>query len=122
MYGNAHKMLGARRMNMLRRVSQFVSIVLSIIVFALPISACLTPAAEMTTEQRECCEKMAGRCEMSAMPSSHSCCQHPTSREAATASKIQSTISLSHCDAWGSCFAPATRHRSGQLHVIRVTA
>ena len=77
------------RIDVLRSVSQFVSIALSITVFMLPISACLTPAAEMTTEQRECCEKMAGRCETSVMPSSHSCCQHPTSREAATASKTQ---------------------------------
>ena len=77
------------RIDVLRSVSQFVSIALSITVFVLPISACLTPAAEMTTEQRECCEKMAGRCETSVMPSSHSCCQHPVSRQALTASKIQ---------------------------------
>ena len=83
------KLAGRSRIDMLHKASQFVSIALSIIVFALPISACLTSVAEMTSEQRECCEKMAGRCEMSAMPSSHSCCQHPASREAATASKTQ---------------------------------
>ena len=83
------KLASRSRIDMLHRASQFVSIALSIIVFALPISACLTSVAEMTAEQRECCEKMAGRCEMSAMPSSHSCCQHPVSQQAVTGSKIQ---------------------------------
>jgi hypothetical protein len=78
-------------MNIVRRASQFVSIALSTIVVALPLLACLTSFAEMSPEQRECCEKMAGRCEMSAMPSSHSCCQHPVSPHTATASRIQSS-------------------------------
>ena len=82
---------GCSRINMVRRASQFVSIALSIIVVALPLLACLTSFAEMSPEQRECCEKMAGRCEMSVMPSSHSCCQHPVSPHTATASRIQSS-------------------------------
>jgi hypothetical protein len=76
---------------MLRKTAHFVSIFLSAIVFAIPISACLTPSADMTMEQRECCEKMAGRCETSVMPSSHSCCQHPVSRHAAATSRVQSS-------------------------------
>jgi hypothetical protein len=82
---------GRGRMGMLRRTAQFVSVVLSAIVFAVPISACLTPSADMTMEQRECCEKMAGRCEISVMPSSHSCCKHPVARHAAAASRVQSS-------------------------------
>ena len=82
---------GCGRINMVRKASQFVSIALSIIVVALPLLACLTSFAEMSPEQRECCEKMAGRCEMSVMPSSHSCCQHPVSPHTATASRIQSS-------------------------------
>jgi hypothetical protein len=74
---------------MLRKVSQFASIALSVIVFALPLSECLTPAAKMSAEERECCRKMAGRCEASVMQSSHSCCQHPASPQSVTASKIQ---------------------------------
>lgn len=74
---------------MLRKASQFASMALSVIIFALPVSACLRPAAKMTVEQRECCRKMAGRCEASVMPRSHSCCQHPASLQAATAKKIQ---------------------------------
>ena len=83
------KLAGRSRIDVLHKGLQFVSITLSIIVFALPISACFTSVAEMSAEQRECCKKMAGRCEMSAMPSSHSCCQHPAAREAAVASKGQ---------------------------------
>jgi hypothetical protein len=77
-------------MGKLRRASQFVSIILSAIVFAIPVSACLTPNADMSMEQRECCKKMADRCETSMMPSSHSCCQHPVSRHTAAASRIRS--------------------------------
>lgn len=82
---------GHGRMDMLRRTAQFVSVVLSAVVLAVPISACLTPSADMSMEQRECCEKMAGRCEISVMPSSHSCCQHPVSRHAVAASRVQSS-------------------------------
>jgi len=81
---------GCGRINMVHRASQFVSIALSIVVVALPLWACLTSFAEMSPEQRECCEKMAGRCEVSAMPSSHSCCHHPASPHTATASRMQS--------------------------------
>ena len=72
-----------------RRLAQFVAIALTTIILALPLSACLIPAQQMTVEQRECCQKMAGRCETSVMPSSHSCCQHPASPQAVTACKIQ---------------------------------
>ena len=79
------------RINIVRKASQFASIALSIVVVALPLLACLTSFAEMSPAQRECCEKMAGRCEMSVMPSSHSCCQHPVSPHTATASRMQSS-------------------------------
>ena len=80
---------GSRTMSMLPRASQFVAIALAIVILALPLSACLTPVAKVSQEQRECCQKMAGRCETSVMPSSHSCCQHPVSRQAMAASKVQ---------------------------------
>src|SRR5947199_8595050 len=76
-------------MNMLRIASQSVAIALAVLILALPLSACLTPAAQMSKEQQECCRKMAGRCETSVMPSSHSCCQHPVSHQAMATSKAQ---------------------------------
>jgi len=77
------------RIGILRTASQFVSIALAAVTLALLLSACLTPAANMSVEQRECCLKMAGRCESSVMPSSHSCCQHPVSHQGVSASRVQ---------------------------------
>src|SRR6266700_2432860 len=76
-------------MNTLRRASQFVAVALAGLILALPLSACLTPTAQMNKEQQECCRKMAGRCETSVMPSSHSCCQHPVSRQDMATSIVQ---------------------------------
>lgn len=75
---------------MLRRVAQFAAIVLVLTVVALPVTACMVADRQMTAEEHKCCEKMAHSCETAAMPSSHSCCQHPVSRHAVTAAKIQS--------------------------------
>jgi hypothetical protein len=77
------------RISMLHKAPQFAPIALAILVFAFSVSACLVPAADTSIEQRECCRKMAGRCETSVMPSSHSCCQHPGSHRAVIVSKIQ---------------------------------
>src|SRR5204863_3050274 len=81
------KFAGRGRIDMLHKMSQLVSIVLAVVILVLPLSACLTPAAKMSLEERECCQKMAGHCETSVMPSSHSCCQHPVSHQAVIASK-----------------------------------
>jgi hypothetical protein len=83
------------RITMVRRVSQLVAVALTIVIVALPLSACLTSAAEMSKEERECCKKMTGRCETSVMPSSHSCCQHPVSRQAIAVSRVQMNDSVS---------------------------
>jgi hypothetical protein len=77
-------------MDMLSKASQSASVALAIVLFALPLSTCLAQAAEMSMEQRECCEKMAGSCDASMMPSSHSCCERPVSDQAVTASRIKS--------------------------------
>jgi hypothetical protein len=39
-----------------------------------PVMACLTPDAQLTREEKECCRKMAGDCGDMGMDSSHSCC------------------------------------------------
>jgi len=64
---------------------------LATVLFALPLSTCLAQAAEMTAEQRECCEKMAGNCDASMMPGSHSCCQTPVADQTAATSRIRSS-------------------------------
>jgi len=71
------------------RASQFVSVAVLVVAWTLPLT-CLTPAAPMAMEQRECCEKMAGSCDASMMPPSHSCCERPVSDQVATSSRIKS--------------------------------
>src|SRR5947207_852209 len=80
---------GRGTMNILRRAAQFVALVLAVVILGLPLSACLMPTAKVSVEEQECCRKMAGRCETSVMPSSHSCCQHPVSRQDMAASKVR---------------------------------
>jgi hypothetical protein len=47
---------------------------LSLVLFATPIMACLIPEAAMTAAERDCCKRMAHECGNRGM-SSHSCCQ-----------------------------------------------
>ncbi|HEV2698320.1 MAG TPA: hypothetical protein VGU90_10035 [Terriglobales bacterium] len=74
---------------MLRKASQFAAVVLMIAVVAMPVMACMIPDRQMTPEEQNCCKKMAHGCESAVMPSSHSCCQHPVSRQAVNVSRIR---------------------------------
>ena len=56
-----------------RPVCKLAALLLTLSVFAPPLMACLQPDAALTTEERECCRKMAGDC--GKMPNSHSCCK-----------------------------------------------
>jgi hypothetical protein len=75
---------------MLRRASQFAAVVLIVAVVAAPVMACMVSDRDMTAEEQICCKKMAHQCELSVMPASHSCCQHPISRHALNVSSIRS--------------------------------
>ena len=74
---------------MLRRLLQFVAVLMALTFSALPAVACMVPDWQMTAEEQMCCEKMAHSCEVAAMPGSHSCCQHPASQDAANPSRVQ---------------------------------
>src|SRR5215469_18937549 len=52
--------------------------ILSLLLLATPIMACLIPAASMTAAERDCCKHMAGECGKANMPQSHPCCQTTT--------------------------------------------
>jgi len=52
--------------------------ILSLLLLATPIMACLIPAATMTVAERDCCKRMAGECGKAGMPQSHPCCQTTT--------------------------------------------
>src|SRR5215472_12807936 len=49
--------------------------ILSLLLLAMPIMACLRPAASMTAAERECCKRTARECGKPGMPQSHACCQ-----------------------------------------------
>jgi hypothetical protein len=49
--------------------------VLSLLLLATPIMACVVPAAAMTAAERDCCKRMAHQCENKGMTKTHSCCQ-----------------------------------------------
>jgi hypothetical protein len=48
---------------------------LALMLAALPVAACVSPGAGMTSAERECCKKMAEQCGGAGMAQSHSCCQ-----------------------------------------------
>jgi len=51
--------------------------VLSLVLLATPIMACVMPAA-MSAAERDCCKRMAQECGKKGMAKSHSCCQTTT--------------------------------------------
>jgi hypothetical protein len=56
-----------------RSLCKLAALLLALSVFASPLMACLQPETTLTSEERECCRKMAGEC--GNMQASHSCCK-----------------------------------------------
>src|SRR5690349_22305697 len=52
--------------------------VLSLLLLAMPVMACLIPETAMSAAERDCCKRMAQECGKTGMPQSHSCCQTTT--------------------------------------------
>ncbi len=65
---------------------------LSLLLLATPIMACLIPAASMTAAERDCCKRMAGECGKAGMPQSHPCCQTTTIPDHFAAIKSSSDV------------------------------
>lgn len=93
---------------MLQRVSQFAAVVLILSALAAPVMACMVFDREMTAEEQRCCKKMAHQCESSAMPASHSCCQHPVSRDANNVSGIRTDHFVTSIAMVETAFTPVT--------------
>jgi hypothetical protein len=62
----------------------------SLVLLATPIMACVMPAAAMTTAERDCCKRMAQECGNNGMAKSHSCCQTATAPDHLPAFKSSS--------------------------------
>jgi hypothetical protein len=69
---------------------------LSLLLLATPIMACLVPAAAMTAAERDCCKRMAQECGNKEMPQSHSCCQTTTVPDHLAAIKSSSDLNSAH--------------------------
>src|SRR5215467_8518613 len=69
---------------------------LSLLLLATPIMACMIPAAFMTAAERECCKRMAGECGRAGMPQSHPCCQTTTVPDHFAAIKSSSNVNAIH--------------------------
>jgi hypothetical protein len=69
---------------------------LSLLLLATPIMACLIPAAAMTAAERDCCKRMAHQCGDKGMGQSHSCCQTTTVPDHLAAIKSSSDVNLQH--------------------------
>jgi hypothetical protein len=66
--------------------------VLSLLLLATPIMACVMPAAAMTAAERDCCKRMAHQCANKGMAKTHSCCQTTTVPDHLPAIKSSSDV------------------------------
>src|SRR5207237_2521946 len=69
--------------------------VLSLVLLAMPIIACVMPAFAMTGAERDCCKRMAQECGKG-MAKSHSCCQTATVSDHPPAIKSSSDVNSRH--------------------------
>ncbi len=74
----------------MRPVGKVGASVLSLVLLATPIMACVMPAGVMTAAERDCCKRMAQECGKG-MTKSHSCCQTMTAPDLLTAIKSSSS-------------------------------
>jgi len=68
-----HQIPSADTLFRVRWFCKLAALLLALSVFASPLMACLRPETTLTSEERDCCRKMAGDC--GEMPASHSCCK-----------------------------------------------
>src|SRR5712691_7595482 len=69
--------------------------VLSLVLLAMPIMACVMPAIAMTAAERDCCKRMAHECGKG-MAKPHSCCQTTTVPDHLPAIKSSSDVNSRH--------------------------
>jgi hypothetical protein len=63
------------RLGMLKVLIKVGVSALVLMLAALPVAACVSPGAAMTSAERECCKKMAEQCGDMGMAKSHPCCK-----------------------------------------------
>jgi hypothetical protein len=93
------RLTSGRTYTSLRRMKPFGKVgvsLMSLLLLATPIMACLVPAAAMTAAERDCCKRMAHECGNKGMPQSHSCCQTTTVPDHLAAIKSSSEVNSLH--------------------------
>ena len=93
------RLTDGRTYTLVRRMKPFGKVgvsLLSLLLLATPIMACLVPAAAMTAAERDCCKRMAQECGNKGMPQSHSCCQTTTVPDHLAAIKSSSDVNSQH--------------------------
>jgi hypothetical protein len=93
------RLTDGRTYTLLRRMKPFGKVgvsLMSLLLLATPIMACLVPAAAMTAAERDCCKRMAQECGNNGMPQSHSCCQTTTVPDHLAAIKSSSDVNSQH--------------------------
>jgi hypothetical protein len=80
----------------MKPVGKVAVAVLSLVLLATPIMACVIPAAVMTAAERDCCKRMAQECGKKGMAQSHSCCQTPSVPDHLPAIKSSSDANSKH--------------------------
>ena len=59
----------------MRAFRQIGIMALLLVSWLAPVMACMVPDAQMTAEERSCCQTMHDECGQMDMPASHGCCQ-----------------------------------------------
>jgi hypothetical protein len=59
----------------MRLLRQFGALVLLLVMGAAPAMACMVPDAQMSAQERACCQMMKDQCGQVGMSASHGCCQ-----------------------------------------------
>lgn len=93
------RLTDGRTYTLLRRMKPFGKVgvsLMSLLLLATPIMACLVPAAAMTPAERDCCKRMAHECGNKGMSQSHSCCQTATIPDHLAAIKSSSDVNSQH--------------------------
>lgn len=73
---------------------------LAVLLYGVPVTACLMPAEMLTAPERECCKQMAGECGSRGIPNSQPCCWRLAGPD------------------YSSFFAPDSQHDLGDLVVV----
>jgi hypothetical protein len=90
----------------MKQFRKAVAAVVLLVFVGVPAMACLTPSAQLTEQEKSCCQKMANECGSMAMHGNHSCCQKTRQQDSAVVKDAthflfsQSSVQVADVDVW----------------------